>query len=266
MVATFHNHTTFCDGKSTPREMIEFALEKGCRAIGFSSHGYTPFDLRYCMKDQAGYVKEVNSLKKEFEGRIEVYLGIEEDAFAPVNRSLYDYVIGSSHYYFVDGVYYPIDSSPAHFDKCLEALNYNVPLMAEKYFSAFTNYILERKPDIIGHFDVITKFDETSRRFLDDKEYHKIAEKYTSIILDKTECIFELNVGAMIRGYRFAPYPHFNLLNLIKKSGGEVILALDCHNKEILDFDFTDILKELKNIGFTTVRTLKGGKFVKENI
>ena len=266
MVATFHNHTTFCDGKNTPREMIDFALEKGCRAIGFTAHGLTSFDLRYCMKDESGYVSEINRLKKEYQGKIEIYLGIEEDAFAPVDRSVYDYVIGSSHYFKMGDNYLPIDSSPAYFDRCLQAFNNNVLAMAEQYYSDFTKYILDRKPDIIGHFDIITKYDETARRFLDNAEYNKIAEKYLGIVLDKTDCIFELNAGAMLRGYRKTPYPYENLLSKIAKAKRDVIISLDCHNKEFLEYDFSDIYSMLKTLGFTNLVTIKNGQFIKEKL
>lgn len=42
MLANFHTHSTFCDGKNTPEEIVLAALEKGFVSIGFSSHGYTP--------------------------------------------------------------------------------------------------------------------------------------------------------------------------------------------------------------------------------
>ena len=35
-------HTTWCDGKNTPEEMVAAALEKGFGAIGFSSHALLP--------------------------------------------------------------------------------------------------------------------------------------------------------------------------------------------------------------------------------
>ena len=34
----FHTHTTFCDGKNTPEEMVLAAIEKGMPRIGFSGH------------------------------------------------------------------------------------------------------------------------------------------------------------------------------------------------------------------------------------
>ena len=34
----FHTHTTFCDGKSTPREMVEAAYRMGMTDFGVSGH------------------------------------------------------------------------------------------------------------------------------------------------------------------------------------------------------------------------------------
>ena len=35
-----HTHTTFCDGKDTPEELVEAAIAKGFDSIGFSGHSY----------------------------------------------------------------------------------------------------------------------------------------------------------------------------------------------------------------------------------
>ncbi len=39
MIANFHTHTVFCDGRNTPEEVVLSAIEKGFSAIGFSGHG-----------------------------------------------------------------------------------------------------------------------------------------------------------------------------------------------------------------------------------
>ena len=44
-----HIHSTYCDGKSTLRESVDSAIEKGFATIGFSGHSYTFFDESYCM-------------------------------------------------------------------------------------------------------------------------------------------------------------------------------------------------------------------------
>lgn len=266
MLANFHTHSTFCDGKNTPFEVVEKAIEKGFSSIGFSGHGYTPFDLRYCMKDTTSYIAEIKRLKQEYKNKIEIYLGVEEDAFNPLNRSDFDYVIGSSHYFKVEDKYYPIDSSYDYFKKCLEVFNYDIQLLAQTYYKTFLDYIVKRKPDIVGHFDLITKFDELDKSlFFEDKKYNQIAEKYMKKAVE-TECIFEVNTGAISRGLRTSVYPAENLLYVIKKENGKLILSSDSHNIDTLDFGFKDVEKYLKDFGFTHLYTLKGGKFVKYDI
>ena len=264
MLANFHTHTTFCDGKNTPEEIVLYAIEKGMNVIGFSGHGYTPYDLRYCMKDTLGYIKEINRLKEKYKNKIQIYLGVEEDAFAPLNRGDFDYIIGSCHYFFVDGKYYPIDSDYDYFKKCLEVFEYDIAKLAKTYYEAFCGYIKRRKPDIVGHYDVITKFDEIDvERFFGNDEYLKIADKYMNEAV-KNDVIFEVNTGAISRGFRKKPYPHDNLLYILKKNDAKLIFGSDSHSVETLVFGFYEARKQLKEIGFQYVYTLFDNEFKKD--
>lgn len=266
MKSNLHTHSTFCDGKNAPEEIVKAAINKGFASIGFSGHGYTDFDLCYCVKDVEGYQNEVKRLKEKYRGEIDIYLGIEEDAFCHAKREDYDYIIGSSHYYVVDGTYYPIDSSPAHFKKCLEVFNYDVERMAEDYFSKFCNYINKRKPDIVGHFDLITKFDEMGDSiFLKNERYNRIVEKYMETVAD-SGCLFEVNTGAISRGYRSAPYPAENLLHILKKHNAPLILSSDSHAIDTLDFGFGEAKKILRDVGFTRIYHLYRGQFVAKEL
>ena len=121
MLSNLHTHTTFCDGKSTAEEMVHSAIEKGFVSLGFSGHAYTPFELTSCMTDEDGYVKEINRLKEVYKKDIEIYLGIEEDAFALVNRSKYEYIIGSLHFLKVNGQILPFDIGNEYMTRCFAA-------------------------------------------------------------------------------------------------------------------------------------------------
>ena len=266
MLANFHTHTTFCDGKNSAEEVVLSAIEKGFSAIGFSGHGYTDFDLSYCIKDEQEYIAEIKRLQEKYKKDIQVYLGIEEDAFCPLDRSKFDYIIGSSHYVIVDGKHYAVDSGYEGFKKCLELFNYDALAMAESYYSRFCEYIQTRKPDIIGHFDLITKYDELDTSlFLENPAYHKIAEKYIAEAA-KSGCIFEVNTGAISRGVRTSPYPYENLLYVLKKADAKLILSADSHQKDTLDFKFEETKKYLREIGFTQLMTLYHGEFVQYSI
>ena len=176
MLANLHTHTCFCDGHSTPRDIVEEAISRGFSVLGFSGHGYTYFDDSYCMKDEDGYLSEIQGLKEEFKGKLEIYAGVEEDSYSPVKRENFDYIIGSSHYIREGGKFYPVDMGVDEFKKCLALFGGEPVKLAERYYSEFCAYIEKRRPDIIGHFDLITKYDDMlDSMFLGNREYMECA-------------------------------------------------------------------------------------------
>ena len=92
MLANFHTHTVFCDGKNTQEEIIKAAIEKGFCSIGFSGHEYTDFDLRYCMKDTDGYLAEIHRLKEKYKDKIKIHIGFEMEYFPEYFDKMYAYV------------------------------------------------------------------------------------------------------------------------------------------------------------------------------
>ena len=138
--------------------------------------------------------------------------------------------------------------------------------MTEDYYSKFCRYINSRKPDIVGHFDLITKFDEMSESlFLKNANYNRIVEKYIETVAD-SGCIFEVNTGAISRGYRTAPYPAQNLLHVLNKHNVRLVLSSDSHSTDTLDFGFDEAKLILKDTGFKQIYNLYGGNFVAEEL
>ena len=262
MKTNFHTHTVFCDGKSTAEEMVQSAIEKGFSALGFSGHGYATYDLRCCIKDTDAYICEINRLKEAYQRELQIFLGVEEDSFSLVDRSRFDYIIGSSHYFCIQGEYYPIDSNYEAFQRCLALFDDNPVALADAYYRAFCEYIQRRKPDIIGHFDLITKFDELdTSRFLQNAEYQNLVKGYI-LQAAKSGCIFEVNTGAMSRGLRTAPYPSAELLHALKNVDAPLILSADTHHRDTVDFAFEETKQYLREIGFRKLFTLQQGGFV----
>ncbi len=264
MLSNLHTHTTFCDGRNTPEELVIAAISGGFCSLGFSGHGYTAYDERYCMKDTDGYRAEILRLKKTYAREIQIYLGVEEDSDHPVKREEFDYIIGSSHYYCMDGQYHPIDSSPAYFRECAERFHDDAVAMAHAYYRPFCSYIRRRKPDIVGHFDLITKFDEEGDSlFLNNSAYHAVAEQYLTSVA-ATGCLFEVNTGAISRGYRTSPYPHERLLQVLRRHDCGLILSSDSHHMSTLSFGFAEMRRYLKDQGFTHVYVLYDGEFMRD--
>ncbi len=238
-LSNLHTHTCFCDGKDTPREMIERALELGLAELGFSGHSYTPFDLSYCMTREKTrqYIEEVGALKKEYKGKIHVLLGIEQDYFSDEKTDPYEYVIGSVHYVKKGGVYLPVDKSEESFRQNV-ALYYGGDYYAfcEDYYSLVGDVFDRTRCDIVGHFDLVTKFNEGGKLFDENHERYQIAVDNALQKLFRTGVTFEINYGAIARGYRKTPYPDETILEKIRKNGSPVIVTSDCHDKDKLQY------------------------------
>ncbi len=266
LLANFHTHSTFCDGENTPEESVLAAIESGFSSLGFSGHGYTPYDLRYCMKDVPGYCAEIRRLQKKYADRLQIYLGVEEDSYAPLDRKAFDYIIGSSHYFCLDGSYYPVDSGLSYLQQCLTLVDGDPVRLAQAYYAPFCRYIAARKPDVVGHFDLITKFDEQNNDLLlSNAAYLDMADTYMYKAA-QNEVLFEVNTGAISRGYRHDPYPHERLLHVLKKCRRGVVLSSDSHAADTLAFGFDEAKRLLRAVGFDSVYVLYDHQWKKECI
>lgn len=252
----FHVHTTFCDGKHTPREMVEAAINGGLIAIGFSTHSFTHFDESYCILEEreAEYRAEIRKLAAEFKDKIRILCGIEQDLYAEGDPSAYDYVIGSVHYIKKDGIYYDVDKSPSAFaDMCEEGFGGDYYALCEAYYEAVAAIADVMEPDMIGHFDLVTKFNEDGLFFDESNPRYIEAWQYAMDALLPLDIPFEVNTGAISRGYRTAPYPSLSQLNYLAENGGSVILSSDAHNKHTLSFAFDEWEDRLWELGIPIV-------------
>ena len=65
--ANYHTHTTFCDGRDTPEQIVQEAIRLGCPAIGFSGHSVAPYDYAGMTPEhEAQYRAEVHRLQAAY--------------------------------------------------------------------------------------------------------------------------------------------------------------------------------------------------------
>ncbi|MCI8526189.1 MAG: histidinol-phosphatase [Oscillospiraceae bacterium] len=258
----YHTHTVWCDGKHTVDEMAQAAVSQGLQALGFSGHSYTAFDKSCCMAlaDIPRYVAGVQAARTRYQGQLEVYLGVEDDLLGTRPDFPRDYTIGSVHCLYRSGAYHVLDYKPAVLLRAVEtAYGGDFYRLTADYFEA-----LARLPDvtgceIVGHFDLVTKFNEGGRLFdEDDPRYWKPALEVLEALC-RRELIFEINTGAMSRGYRTAPYPSRRFLEAIRAFGGAVQLSSDCHSAGTLSAYFPEAAALASSCGFRTVRVLTPG-------
>ncbi len=228
-----HVHTNFCDGQNSPEEMVLSAIEKGVKRLGLVVHSYVPFDPLSCvsMERIEDYVYEISLLKKKYADKIEILCGVEQDLYSQQQSGLFDYSIGSVHYLKQGGKYKAVDDTPEIFGEMLENdYGGDIYSCAEDYFGAVSQ-LGEKKPDIIGHFDLIKKF----RRLFpfDDNEprYVRAWQRAADILL-KLKVPFEVNLGGILRGWIDEPYPSPAIIKYLKQHGAKLILSSDAHRKE----------------------------------
>lgn len=247
--SNFHTHTVFCDGTDTPEALVQEALRLGCPAIGFSGHSYAPYDTDYCMspEETEAYIGEVRRLQKAYGDKIRIYLGVEQDYFSEASTEGYDYVIGSVHYVQKDGVYLPVDAGREKQQQAVQA-HYGGDwyAFAEDYYRLAADLRNRTRCDIVGHFDLITKFNEGQELFKTDHPRYKAAVAAAIDALCRTPAVFEINTGAISRGYRTEPYPAADIVAQLRKRGVRRILSSDCHAGENLLFGFEDFADYLR--------------------
>ena len=261
-MSSCHNHTTYSDGSSTPYSMVTEAVKLGLTGIGITDHSYTDFDQRYCMKKDKipDYISEIKRLQAQFAGRLAVAVGLELDLYSrPVKREDYDFVIGSVHYIKHENEYYPIDDSKSGEERIInEVFGGNSREFAAAYYNSVFQNVVKNCPDIIGHFDLITKFGLINET---DADYQNIVFEIIDKILETDPgVIFEVNTGVIWRGYKSTAYPNDFILKYLCDKNARVTVNTDAHSASKIAFGFENELMRLYKIGFKkiTILTRKG--------
>ncbi len=264
-----HTHTTYCDGKDTVEEMINAAIDKGFGGIGFSGHSYMFYSPSHSMSLEGTekYKAEVTARKDKYKDKIDVFLGLEFDAYSVVDLSGYDYLIGSFHYLKIGDEYVGFDRSAEEVARIINVyFGGDGMAFAKESYRQFAELTKYGNFDIIGHFDIITKNIEKVKFFdTDSEEYLKYAFEALDTMRGKIP-FFEVNTGAISRGYKKLPYPAQFMLGEIKNKNKRIILSSDSHSKETLTFYFEECLDILRANGIKSIVTYSDGAFAEVGI
>ncbi len=249
-----HTHSTFCDGKDTPEEMVKIAIAKGFDSLGFSGHALIPewYTASAMSAEKAVlYFAEIERLKVEYEGKIDIFLGMEYDTLSEISTYPLDYSIGSTHYMKWGEKHGGVDHSPEESKYIIDdAFGGDGMAFVKGYYSLLATLPERGKFDILGHIDLITKFKDKVTFFdEEDPEYFRAAAEAISALKGKIP-FFEVNTGAIGRGHRKTPYPSLKILKELKNQGFKAIISSDCHNGQFLDVAFSDAADLLEAGGF----------------
>ncbi len=265
--SNLHTHCTFCDGADTMEQMVLAAIDGGFESIGFSSHCHTGYSFDSCqVNDVEGYFAELERLKTEYEGKIEIFKGFELESridgeVRPTIDPRCDYTLGAVHLFRTPDGIHPVDYTAEEWLAAKNAFKSTEKLL-ESYFEEFLSFAQEVPFDIIAHFDLVTKFNEKANLFDENATwYRNMALSYVEKFA-KTGKIFEVNTGAMSRGYRSIPYPAPFILKRILELKAPIIISADAHSAKYICHAFEQTENLLRDIGFTEQMRLTRNGFV----
>lgn len=280
MVKTnYHTHTTFCDGKNSPEELVRWAVERNFTALGFSAHSLFPFTspLHLPADEHEKYCEEIRRLKEKFSDKIRIFVGFESEFLLPrylplkanYDKFRPDFLIGAVHMLsgesatalgfhgnFGDG-HFSVDGPAEHVKEGIaEVFGGDGQLACRVYFASVRKMVATCDFDIVAHPDVLRRrnsavgfFDEIAPWYIEELE--KTATAFKGKIV-------EINTGGIARNCVSTPYPSPTFLRLIRECGGKICINSDCHRKEYLDAAYDVALDAAKEAGFKSLMILDG--------
>ncbi len=234
MKTNYHTHCTFCDGAATAEEMVAAAIEKGFSALGFSSHS----DM---VKDLPAYKSEIRRLAEKYKGKLRILCGIEAEYDTGFARGDLDYVIGSTHYLTApDGVRFAFDHTPQILaDAIRDHFRGDSAAFVKAYFAQEREMIAYYDCDIIGHIDLVRKFNAKHPFFDEKAPWYRDELVKTADAAAASGKIVEVNTGAISRGWLDDAYPSPEMRSLLRERGVRFILSSDAHSPDALDCAFS---------------------------
>ena len=260
----YHSHSNFSDGKGEPELYVKSAIEKGMYAYGFSCHSPLPFESGWNMKFEQlrNYVNEINRLKHKYHGSIKLYLSLETDyvknLIGPDQFKKYslDYTLGSVHFleFFANGKVWDFDRSNDWFQKGLEELfNNDIKRLVEFYYQQVTDMVKIYRPDVIGHFDLIKKFNGRANYFNEDAGWYKEIVFGVLDVVAETGAIIEVNTRGVLKKLCDEFYPSNFILKRCLEKRIPLTLSADTHNPEDVMALLPEARELLRKIGYTEV-------------
>ncbi len=261
MLATYHCHTTFSDGKASPRELLDAAARLGVDELGYSDH-FTPAPdgrtFEWAMSDAArlnDYVDAVLTERDRDDVDVDVRLGLEIDWFDDpdhvdrVRTALadhpWDYLIGSVH--FVGD--FCVDMSATAWSKLSPA---EVDDVHRRYWMNIRDLAASGLVDIIGHLDLAKKFG-----FFPSTEPNDAIDEALDAIA-AGDLVVEVNTAGWHKAVQDA-YPTLDLLQRCHARGITTTISSDCHQAAHLLRDFHAAAARLRDAGYTHVARFRAG-------
>ena len=260
-ITNYHTHTAFCDGQGEPEEYVLESINCGLQAIGFSSHAPVPFTNNWALQARQidEYCRTVNSLKKKYAGLIQIYLGMEIDYLPQMCYRLsdfeelnLDYTIGSVHFCPepVAGKFLSVNASEDNIVRLIDFKG-SVEEFVGSYYESVRNMVRILKPNIIGHLDLIKKYNHEDKYFSESHGWYQDEILNTLKVISEYGAILEINTSGLYRGEVQEFYPSKWVLQEARNFEVPVMINSDAHSPEAVNAKFSEAKKALLEAGYT---------------
>ncbi len=238
----YHMHTRYSDGRRDLREYIAEAEKKRIDEIGFSDHIYLE-KRQWSMNhaDLPKYMSNIEALKSK--SQVSIKTGLEVDFILGRMDSLMylikqwntDYLIGSVHHIG----YWLLDSER----EIEEWRRRNVDQVYTQYFKLVQAMADTQLFDIVGHLDLVKKFDHRPKNDLTDLVLRTIEK------IGKSGMCIEINTSGLRKPCNEI-YPSEKLLKMCFDNGIPITFGSDAHSPEDVGMGFDQAVDLARRVGY----------------
>lgn len=259
MLATYHNHSIYSDGKEAPSQIAETAMRFGIDELGLSDHFVlhplgNPPDWAMMPEALEAYINELLQLReymKERNGPM-IRIGLEVDWFpghaGPLRELLdplpLDYVIGSVH--FTGN--FTIDGSAARWATLSDDERNDIHL---EYWRRMKSLAESSVFDIVAHIDLTKKFGFYPTHAVESEVNDLIDDALDAIAAQKS-LVVEVNTAGWYKPCADA-YPSEAIVAKCKARNIPMTISADAHRSDHLLRDFDKAAERLRAAGYTEI-------------
>jgi histidinol-phosphatase (PHP family) len=275
-LSCLHTHTLFCDGQGDVESFCRAANAKGFRSLGFSAHApilkKTGIPTGWNLREEKlePYLDAVRAAKSRWEGKLELYLGLEVDfipgLMGPADRDYrdlgLDYVIGSVHFLTPPrGAPFTVDGPPEELERGIrEGYGGDARAAVNAYWDSAEAMLRAGGLDLMGHPDLIKKNNPQNRFFSEAEPFYLRRISAAAALAGQTGVTVEINTGGMNRGKTSGPYPSLPLLKLFRQNQVPMVINADAHRPEDLDGHYAKAGEALLAAGYRESVFFEGRK------
>jgi len=253
----YHIHTTLCNhAKGVMDAYAQRALGMGLSEICFLDHltlQHAGQSMSMTLDEVPLYFQAAQLIKKQYQGKIKVRIGLEIDFHPELTDLLYE--VSSMFAFDVIG-------SSVHFIGDVNIVSYGSAqklesMVSDDLYAGYLSLIMQMLEydyfDVVCHLDLVKKFIKQPTHSF-QKEFNKIL----SVIKEK-QLTVEINTG----GYNHpvaAPYPSEDIIHACAEKEIPITLGSDAHKPDSIGQFYDRVMKTICTAGYDRLSAFENRK------